>query len=151
MLYTGYIIHPLSYTLGYTNSQKIWIQVKRLRGRLFNRGDRTCKRTEAKRTTCRIRCQKYVGNGFRAWNFWCNFFTRCSCLCKEGGKIELFEKIERKIVGCWFHKLNSHVQKRLFGRRKQNLFWWLRPHRSQIEKYFSFKLNILVYIFISNN
>ena len=46
--------------------------------------------------------------------------------------------------------VNSHGENRLFRGRKQKLFWWLRPCGSLIVKYFSFKFNILGYIFISN-
>ena len=47
--------------------------------------------------------------------------------------------------------VNSYGKNFLLRGRKLNLFWWLRPHPSLIVKYFSFKLNSLVYIFISNN
>ena len=48
-------------------------------------------------------------------------------------------------------EFNSHGENVSLGDVNKILFWWLRPHRSLIGKYFSFKLNILVYIFISNN
>ena len=66
-------------------------------------------------------------------------------------QINQWSSVSPVSLGWILLTLNSPGKNRSFNGVYRKLFWWLRPHRSLIEKYSSFQFNILVYILISSN